>query len=25
VSMLPDWQKAVVNYAKSNGYQVSEQ
>jgi multiple sugar transport system substrate-binding protein len=24
-SMLPDWQKAVVNYAKSNGYQVSEQ
>jgi multiple sugar transport system substrate-binding protein len=25
VSMLPDWQKAIVNYAKSNGYQVSEQ
>src|SRR6266545_1583321 len=25
VSMLPDWQKAVVNYAKSNGYQVNEQ
>jgi ABC-type glycerol-3-phosphate transport system substrate-binding protein len=24
VSMLPDWQKAVVNYAKSNGYQVNE-
>jgi ABC-type glycerol-3-phosphate transport system substrate-binding protein len=24
VSMLPDWQKAVVNYAKSNGYQVTE-
>jgi ABC-type glycerol-3-phosphate transport system substrate-binding protein len=25
VSMLPDWQKSIVNYAKSNGYQVSEQ
>jgi multiple sugar transport system substrate-binding protein len=25
VSMLPDWQKAIVNYAKSNGYQVNEQ
>jgi multiple sugar transport system substrate-binding protein len=24
VSMLPDWQKAIVNYAKSNGYQVNE-
>ena len=25
VSMLPDWQKAVVNYAKSSGYKVNEQ
>jgi ABC-type glycerol-3-phosphate transport system substrate-binding protein len=25
VSMLPDWQKAIVNHAQSNGYQVSQQ
>jgi ABC-type glycerol-3-phosphate transport system substrate-binding protein len=25
VSMLPDWQKAIVDHAKSNGYQVNEQ
>jgi ABC-type glycerol-3-phosphate transport system substrate-binding protein len=23
-SMLPDWQQAIVNHAKSNGYQVKE-
>ncbi|HEV2784505.1 MAG TPA: extracellular solute-binding protein [Actinophytocola sp.] len=23
-SMLPDWQKAIANYAKSNGYQVTQ-
>ncbi|QYN21485.1 ABC transporter substrate-binding protein [Amycolatopsis sp. DSM 110486] len=24
VSMLPDWQKAVTDYARSNGYEVSQ-
>jgi multiple sugar transport system substrate-binding protein len=24
VSMLPDWQTAIVNHARSNGYQVGQ-
>ena len=24
VSMLPDWQKAITDYARSNGYEVGQ-